>query len=111
MDKIVTRYPNKRPSDFVDGLNSWQAFRLDAGLAVKYSTLEEENNIVKLEAIINQMDNIIRASGSKVPKRKAYKSIIKKMETEEKIPMLEDIIRELSGDGTVLEVGLNNGGS
>lgn len=108
LDLLATRYPNKRPSDYVDGLDSWQALDLDIALAVKYSTLEKEEKLRHTEAILASIDNVLRSNGAKVPKRKPFKSIIQPFRNEDQpeddLPLIDDLVKELSGGATVVNM-------
>lgn len=105
---LARRYPNRRPSDFVDGLDSHQAFELDLALAVKYQTLENEREVHFLDAILAGVDNLLRAQGQKVKKRKPRKSSIKpyddgvRKEVDD-LPLVDDVIQQLTSGKTVVQ--------
>lgn len=94
----------------VAGLDSWQAMELDVALAVKYSTLEKEEEYDKLEAVIGAIDNVVRAHGAKIKKRKPRKSLIRPYQSPDDIkaiddlPLLDDVLQALSGGTTIVNM-------
>lgn len=104
---MARRYPNKRPSDYIDGLDDWQAFELDLALAVKNDILEKENMANLTEAILIGIDNILLSLGQKVAKRKPQPSLIKRKPKKEEVPLLDDVLKALSGGLTVINIKKN----
>lgn len=94
----------------VAGLDSWQAMELDIALAIKYSTLEKEEKFKHTEALLHSIDNVIRANGGKIAKRKIQPSLIRsykdpnEAQATDDLPDLADVIAELSGGVTVLSI-------
>jgi hypothetical protein len=93
----------------VAGLDSWQAMELDVALAVKYDTLEKERDNNKLDVLLAAIDNLLRAQGAKVKKRKAQKSLIgpyrdPDAKAEDDLPLVDDIIAQLTGGRTVVHM-------
>lgn len=94
----------------VAGLDSWQAMELDVALAVKFSTLEKEEQFSQLELILSSLDNVMRVQGAKIKKRKPQESLIKPYVTSEEIkaiddlPLASDIISEITGGITVVNI-------
>ena len=108
LDLLARRYPNKRPSDFIDGLDGWQALQYDTAIAIKYSTLEKEEAFTHTEALLSALDNVMRVQGAKIPKRKPSKSVIvpynKNTNKETDVPSITDLINDYSGGLTVLDM-------
>lgn len=95
----------------IAGLNSWQAFELDVALAVKYNTLEQEEELSKLETIVMAIDNVVRAQGAKLKKRKVRKSLIKPYTKDgkkavEDLPLMGDVIQQLTGGITIVNIDI-----
>ena len=90
----------------VAGLDSWQAMELDIALAVKYSTLERESEHQMLEVIVSAIDNVVRAQGGKIKKRKPRASLIVPYTEEglekanDDLPNVNDLIKALGGGET-----------
>lgn len=117
LDLIARRYPSRRPSDMVDGLDSYQAMSLDFALAFKYETLEREREQSQLEVILASMDNLMRVQGAKVKKRKPHESLIRpyrdpsEQKATDDLPRVEDVVNALTGGVTVVNMeGLINNG-
>lgn len=109
LDLIARRYPNKRPSDFIEGIDEIQAMEFDVALAIKYKTLEDEAQNEKIIALINTIENTIRAQGGKIEQKNLPPSVIKPYtaddeETIEELPFIEDVIQGLSGGMTYVNL-------
>lgn len=101
---IATRYPNRLPSDYVDGLDDWQAFQLDAALAVKYSLVEKDEKLDMLESIHGAIENLMRAQGAKIPKRKNRDRLVKVEEKKDEVPLIDDLLEAFAGGTSVINI-------
>lgn len=118
LDLIASRYPGRRPSDMVDGLDSWQAIQLDAALAIKYSTLQHERSQRQHEELLATLENVMRAQGAKIKERRPTPSLIQPyrnptdIKAIDDLPYVGDVLRELTGGMTIVNMeGITKDGS
>ena len=94
------------PSDYIDGLDSYQAFQLDVALAMKYDLTEQDERLDMLETIVFGIENLIRVQGGKIAKRKPRQHIVQEKQGDrDELPLLDDILASIGGDGNVIVKG------
>lgn len=87
---MAKRYPNRRPSDYLD-LDEWTGFQLDTALAVKYD-LEEKEFILELhDSILEYLVNVMRSMGAKA-KKPPRKKLLEQMKEESELPHISSVL-------------------
>ena len=98
MDLICHRYPNRRPSDYLE-LDEWSGFQLDSALALKADRAEKELLTDIISAIRDDLKIIMRGLGVKVKETRRPK---REPIDNGEIPPLEEVLASLGGQGVVL---------
>lgn len=113
LDLIANRYPGTRPSDLYglkspdnpDGLDEYQAFQLDAGLAFRYSALEKQDTARYVHEIREAIKLTGRFHGAKGIKYRKFKGDLGDTHDEDFDDKSDDsgVVYTGGGRGTAIE--------
>jgi hypothetical protein len=98
VDIICKRYPNKKPSDYLDIEDKWTAFQIDSALAFAGEYEDREFQMTLVESINDHLVNVMRALGAKV-KRKPKRTEESSLEGRP----LNEVLTLLGGAGSVIK--------
>lgn len=100
LDLICKRYPGRRPSDYYAGLDEYQAFQLDAALALRGKIEDSDDNQLLIWQLLDGMRMVAQSQGAKVKKIPMPERTIQEPSDEE--PLLADLLNQLGGAGMVM---------
>jgi hypothetical protein len=108
---VCHRYPLRRPSELYglksdenpDGLDDVQAFELDAALALRYSSIENENWWEKMNYLNNGMRGIMRSLGNDKAKDVIFVKKIADTDDEKKAVAKKNSLFSVVGKNTHIE--------
>lgn len=111
---ISRRYPNRRPSEFIENLDEYQAFELDAALAFKYYLYEKDELLDLHHALIESIQAVVQTQVKKrLPPLKKREPLLRSNEeitravkgSDKETPKVTDLLKALGGEGTVVVEG------
>ncbi len=97
LDLVCQRYPNRRPSEYLDIEDDYTALQVDFAIAFKHHSADLKYDSDKVEAVINAMKPIGQALGVKYTEKKAPEVDSKIM--PQGLPV-ETVLAMLRGKGT-----------
>lgn len=113
LDLLARRYPNRRPSDYLDIKDNWTAFQVDSALAQR-GELEDNEKVNRavdtiVEALANVGNQLARTLGAKSdiikvkPRPRELEPNYDFMQKKDELPTLDQAIQALGGKGTIVE--------
>lgn len=103
LDLVCSRYSGKKPSQYLGINDDVSAFEVDSAIALKGHFEEVEMENARNEAILQGLDNVCRSFGAKVPKKTYYKKLLEEEEKDDELPLLDDLLIQLGGNGVVFQ--------
>lgn len=111
LDLVASRYPGTRPSDLYgrktednpDGLDEYEAFQLDAGLAWRYHNLEKQDAAQAIHEIRESIKLTGRYHGLKNLKYRKFKGDLGDTHDDDDDQEDDGVYGGTSGRGTAIE--------
>jgi len=105
IDLVCKRYPNQKPSDYLDIKDSYTAFQLDTALALAGETSDREFVVNLVESINDHLVNVMRSMGAKikVKSRGGSKTPISKDKH------VNEVLMAIGGTGSVVKYNKKHG--
>ena len=102
---MCKRYPNQKPSDYLDVKDRYTAFQLDTALALAGEQSDREFVISLVESVNDHLVNVMRSMGAKVKTKPKRNQPTEKLEGRP----LAEVLQMIGGAGTVVNIKPKDG--